>query len=335
MLSVRVDPPDYYKRAMDNPSWDILLEGEIDRDAPARVAEALRKVGRFGPDVYISSRGGNLLAGMEIGRLLRKSGATTHLARRVVDPKLEFAGNPFHTSARAECFSACALAFLGGNYRFADEDSEYGVHRFYSANGPTNRDLDVGQILSAAVATYIRDMDVNPELFDIMVQSSPDEIAIVDAREMKRLNVINNGRKPPEWSIEVSEGGQYFRGFQETQYGWSKVMLMCHRKYIYFFSIYEVGEKASAILSWEHSLMIDDDLSPLPPPASFQINGDVLSTQFSLTAEQVTALASAESIGHAMQVSREAPTFVGHKVDVPSADSEKIGQFIENCVLGP
>jgi len=51
-LTVRVEGPDWYKLLNGNRSWNIALEGVIDRDAPARVAEALNKAGSDGADVF-------------------------------------------------------------------------------------------------------------------------------------------------------------------------------------------------------------------------------------------------------------------------------------------
>src|SRR6185369_11883167 len=84
-MSVRVEPPDALKVIRKDTSWNIVLEGEIDSEAPQRVKAALQKAGPDGADVYISSPGGNLFAGMEIGRLIRRAGANTHVGTLVAD----------------------------------------------------------------------------------------------------------------------------------------------------------------------------------------------------------------------------------------------------------
>ena len=55
ILLVRAERPDWFKMITQNKAWNIVLEGEIDLGAPARVAEALKKAGSDGADVYISS----------------------------------------------------------------------------------------------------------------------------------------------------------------------------------------------------------------------------------------------------------------------------------------
>lgn len=66
-LAVRAEPPDAWKIISDDPSWNILLNGEIDPSAPERVAAALNKAGTSGADIYVNSPGGDVLAALKIG----------------------------------------------------------------------------------------------------------------------------------------------------------------------------------------------------------------------------------------------------------------------------
>ena len=93
----------------------VYLDGTIDDDAPNRLSTALDGVaGKIA--VWLNSPGGNLFAGMELGRIIRKHGAGTH----IIDHRTVLPG---------QCYSACALAFLGGVSRFIDNAARYGVHR--------------------------------------------------------------------------------------------------------------------------------------------------------------------------------------------------------------
>ena len=153
-LSVRADPPDYYKRLNENPSWNIVLDGEIDSVLSARVAQALEKAGALPsrrlhqlPGVEAGWPPWNLAECSEKAELQPTSGdwRSTRLSHFSAIPCLY--RHPLNASARVRS------AFLGGAYRFSTTGSEFGVHRFYSENAPTDYDLDVGQILSEAVAT--------------------------------------------------------------------------------------------------------------------------------------------------------------------------------------
>lgn len=333
-MSVRAEGPDWFKVLNLDRSWNIVLEGEIDTGAPARVAEALRQAGSDGADVFISSPGGNLLAGMQIGRLIRQTGGNTHIGTLAADPSNTFGGKPGVKRVPGRCLSACSLAFLGGVYRYATKGSEYGVHRFSSSSGPLESDLDTGQIVAATVAAYIREMEVDPALFDLMVREGKDRILTLSNAELTRLNVINNGRRTPEWSIDVVEGGQYLRGLQQTVYGQGKAVLFCDNGRIHYQSYYRVGEeKAKSLASggWYHSLLVGNTTLPLPAPGLAIATGDEIATHFSLTQDQAMAIASSPSMGHAMQLSREAPTFLGYRIDIPESASKKVSTFIRNC----
>ena len=106
-------------------------------------------------------------------------------------------------------------------------------------------------------------------------------------------------------------------------------------KYLIYQSYYEVGaEKAQSIASggWYHSLLVDGKTVALPDPVQAETSGNKIFSQFSLTRDQALAIASSSSMGHAMQLSREAPIFVGYNIDIPVSASQKVGAFIRNCL---
>ena len=139
----------------DTCTW-IVAEGEIVQDTPAKFNLFLRnlKVNDTIPsDIHLNSQGGNLLAGIKLGELIRKNKMNTWVAKTVG----EFYDNTDHIgyayakneAPRAMCASACAYAFLGGVVRYA-LSSHYensiavrgpgilGVHQFYSEDGIKN-----------------------------------------------------------------------------------------------------------------------------------------------------------------------------------------------------
>lgn len=336
VMSVRAEKPDWFKTLNGNTSWNIFLDGEIDPGAAARVAEALRRTGSDGADVYINSPGGNLLIGMQIGRLIRKAGASTWIGRLVTDPSSGLPGRPGVKRLSGQCHSACSLAFLGGVYRYADKDDVYGVHRFSSNASPTSVDLDTAQVVSAAIGAYIREMDVDPALFDLMVEQGKDGIRILTAGELTHLNVVNNGRQKAEWTIESVEGGQYLRGMQDTVYGRGKAVFLCRKGQIGFLSFYQSGvEQAKSIASggWYHSLLLNGKVVALTDPVNARATGDEIATEFALDRDQALAVSSSSTVGHAMQVGRDAPTFVGYQIDIPPASSRKVSTFLRNCYV--
>jgi hypothetical protein len=318
-----------------DPAWIMNLDGEIDAGAPARVTAALRQTEAAGVEVYLDSTGGDLLAGMEIGQLLRQAGATTHVGRYLASRNAQSGASPALAVSRpGVCYSACSLAFLGGVYRYVGDGSQYGVHRVSRASGPATGDLDTGQIVSAAIARYIRGMGVGQGLLDLLVQQGEHGIYLLSDAEMKALNVVNNGRQPADWSLEVADGGEYLRGMQETAYGRGKIAFLCDRQKLLMFTFYQVGDKAAAMAAdnWLHSLLVDGDRVAMPNPDSVVADKGEIQTFFTLTPEQAARIAASRSVGHAIQATRDAPTSSGFKIDIPGNASQKVRAFINNCI---
>ena len=108
-------------------TYDHLeLVGPIGPDSSEVVDRALEKLPRcghkgstgfFAPIVYLVSGGGELEHGYKLGHILRKYGAQT-----IVPP-------------REVCASACAVAFLGGQYRTIDAEGQLLFHSPYLKSG--------------------------------------------------------------------------------------------------------------------------------------------------------------------------------------------------------
>jgi hypothetical protein len=159
----------------------VYLSGRIDDGAPGRLAKALRGVeGKIA--VWLNSPGGNLFAGMQLGRMIRKHGASTH----IINPRTLLPG---------ECYSACALAFRGGVDRFNDNGGRYGVHRASLAVGPASGNRNLAQHLSAAIESYIREMGVDARLLDLWAKAGPDDMYLLSQQETKDLGVVNDGAR--------------------------------------------------------------------------------------------------------------------------------------------
>ena len=94
-------------------SWALLIEGEISRETTRNVKTLLDRVPGI-RIVFMNSPGGDLFAGLDLGRYL-----STVDVQAVV-------------GAKGQCASACALAFLAAKSRLIlAEPGAYGFHRQY------------------------------------------------------------------------------------------------------------------------------------------------------------------------------------------------------------
>jgi hypothetical protein len=337
-LRISIYEPDTFNKIYrDKKTVIIVLDGDIDQEAPTRLAQILANPRNHFADVYLNSPGGYIFAGIEIGNLLRRYGANTHVGLMSInkdgDNGLDFAK---HTPGY--CYSACAIAFLGGVYRFVDKDSRFGVHQFYATTGPNASDLASAQVISARIGSYLREMGVSGELFEHMASAGPQDMKILSRDELIKTKVANYGRKPSQWIIEAVSGGLYLRGTQETVYGSGKMLFVCGNETTpaLVFSYYGGGvERTNQLASgvWYHSLIAGRHEFPIQsvePPATE--DGQTVHI-LPLSKEIVLAIAEASVVGHAMKFRENSPTYLGFTLDISTkSDRDRVRNFLRNCI---
>lgn len=122
------------------PEW-IYGEGQIVAATPRAFKKAVKQAGERKLPLLIVSPGGNVMAAMEMGRMVRKLGLDVEVsATRFLDctprrqdcvpdgpGKGEYRGIAF--SAGAFCWSACPLILAAGANRYSSEWAHTGVHQ--------------------------------------------------------------------------------------------------------------------------------------------------------------------------------------------------------------
>ncbi len=125
----------------------ISAEGQITRRTSDDFSAVLDKIGRNKIPVFIHSRGGDVSAALEIGRMLRAhqlSVSVTHTlfegcvpGRSQCNDSINdrgYVGRP--TSRAAICASACAYILAGGVNRYVAPSSLVGIHDLKVTNQP-------------------------------------------------------------------------------------------------------------------------------------------------------------------------------------------------------
>jgi hypothetical protein len=180
-LRIEAVPPAGAAAGSSDGRWTILLDGYIDALAPARLGALVAQQGITGADVYFNSPGGSLIAGMEIGRLLRQRGYAAHVGKRTAD---------VHELVGGVCYSACPFAYAGGVERYLEFDSVLGVHRAEN-RVPLPDDDAFEKLVSQQATEYLLTMGVSPELFTIMSQVPHDVIRGLTREEARRLMLVS------------------------------------------------------------------------------------------------------------------------------------------------
>lgn len=121
--------------------------------------------------ILLDSPGGDLLEAMSMGRTLRYFGFTTFLHQQ------------------AECLSACAYAFLGGEYRVALPGAAIGVHQF-SGGRDDMKDQSYTQTISGVVIGYLNDMGINPKVAEKAMMTPPDGMHVFSDEEVATFGIL-------------------------------------------------------------------------------------------------------------------------------------------------
>ena len=322
-------PPDaVYEKFMGDHAWRIFATGEIDANAGKRLAALIKSKNiPLHSNLYLHSPGGNLAAGMALGRVIREYRLHTYIGR--FDPNLKYVGG-----APGFCYSACATAFLGGVFRYWTNGSVYGVHRFYW-EGRSDKDADIAQILSATVVEYIRSMGVDTKIFALASQAGSSEIVTPSHETLLALNVVNDGRNPVKWTIEsLSQGGakaMYLKGEQETDNGMNKFMLVCvPGEPVLLYAIYDVGANADETMRFAVSLLFLDR-KPIRVDYEKEIVNGMMNLTYTLNDTLLNSISKAKTVGAGLQPTPEGAIFSGFNSMPFEGGAAKLPGFLAVC----
>ena len=151
----------------------VFLQGYITSEdvSSAKVMENLIREGRqkiAANSVSLASNGGEVDAAMELGRLLRKVGVSTVVARG------------------EQCLSSCVFAFMGGDRRTVA--GSLGIHRpyFSSLREVPDRRIQYRQ-LQKKLQEFIDDLDFPQSLYEAVMAVPPESVSMLAPEELKKF----------------------------------------------------------------------------------------------------------------------------------------------------
>lgn len=303
---------------------EIYIDGEITPSLPRQLVASLANNRIERGTIYLNSIGGDLQAGLELGEFIRKTGFNTAIGRR---------GDAYGRPTPGSCQSACLMTFAGGVYRFAEPRTFFGIHRFYARSAGAE-DLALGQVISAAITGYLLRMGVSPTLFEKMVNAgaSPQKLTVDEAL---KLNLVNNGVLPVNWTIVGKDGKVYLQGEQRTWNGTGRMQVACSRtEGMSLTAQYDADKNTQKILSDAKHLslrvnggFVGVENGALTRPTS--VIGGFLTTSFRVSQNAAYGLARARSIGFAW-LPNETTIFYGY--DLPTSQhGDLVYSFIHHC----
>ncbi|KQS57779.1 hypothetical protein ASG32_31625 [Methylobacterium sp. Leaf361] len=185
----------------------IQATGTIMEDTPAEFDRFLKSDGAtYSKDLHLHSLGGNLMAALRLGEMIRKAGMNTIIGRSI---PLEGITNVYSYDS-ATCASACAYAFLGGVTRDYGDQDFYGLHRF-GKNGKAISGDDA-QVISGIISGYVQRMGVDQAVLSAAA-SAPFENGIyrLPVALAKRMRVVTGVSGETTFNVEDLDGRAVIR----------------------------------------------------------------------------------------------------------------------------
>lgn len=173
----------------------VVADGDITAETPEAFQAFLDSspFDGFRFVVALNSGGGSLTGGLRLGQMIREEGLDTTVEAYPLETAT---GKPGYASRPGECYSACAIAYLGGVRRAMPEHAHLGFHQFSSAGGSFDTQdsvymtESVAQLMGATVLGYILNMGGEPELFARLSEALPHEMWEPDPDELAAFKII-------------------------------------------------------------------------------------------------------------------------------------------------
>lgn len=194
----------------------IAATGVIGPETPARFLEFFATEENVPPQIIFYSPGGNLVAGLELGHLIREAGLAAHIGmtERSFESHAASCDTWFDDVEAGICASSCAYAFLGGRARFLSspyyrtrEPNLLGFHQFYGGReqdremltpsqieGIEVSTLSVAQALTGYIVIYAIEMGIDPRIVAVASATTSDDLYYPTPAEIE------------EWSIASGSG---------------------------------------------------------------------------------------------------------------------------------
>ena len=305
----------------------VYLYGVIDADAPQRF-EALMKSGKIsnGSDIYLNSSGGDLKAGLALGRLFRTGSMVTHLGTPKLGRHSTSVGKP------AICAGACAYAYFGGLYRWAPTGADRLGLPSYQAMDPKDGSVSQSSLTPDEVVSYLKDMDIDPTAITSQLETSHDDIVWLSADQMIATRLANNGRLPLLATYQLQSGAPYLILHEVARNSERRITLLCEPGGTTLTATNTVGaDQARQIVARGMRSYIEINRVETPPQQDG--NADVVDQSVVIRrtypSAQLGNLISAQSIG-AWVSDRKSTLRFGFAFEVDGL-KRILGNFYESC----
>lgn len=306
----------------------VYIYGTIDANAPGRF-EAMVRSGKIpnGSDIYLNSTGGDINAGIALGRMFRSGSMVTHLG--TPRPKLRSASSTVKT---AVCSDACAYAYLGGVYRWAPAGSDrIGFPMHYIAD-PKPGDANQTAQAPDQVASYLQDMGINAKMLAQSSSSSGNGEVWLNADQMLAAGLANNGRLFLSATYRLESGAPFLELKQTDRNGEHRITMLCKRGNIDLAAYSTIGAmQARQVVSHGVRSYFELNQKELMPAqtTTLTLDNDTVVLNRTYPANQLTNIVRAQALG-AWVADRNSAFRYGFAYEVTGV-KESLQRFYDNC----
>jgi hypothetical protein len=192
--------------------------------------------------VVLNSGGGNLGAGLAMGKIIRQQKMWTQvgsqlplmipLNENIAAQSVPYLAEPASPPFPGECASACTLAFMGGVVRTIGYGSNYAVHQFESDSQTPDPTLEARtEVVSAAIVTYLGQMGISSDYMGYMVLKTGNNVTNLSMKLLQQLNIVT-----PHWQTKWQiaplndNSGFYLQGRSTDPWGTHEIAFTCASK---------------------------------------------------------------------------------------------------------
>jgi hypothetical protein len=229
---VAMEFTEHFNGAMriDNESTWISAEGEITATSPQDFEKFLNSASIFKSHrIVLNSGGGNVIAGMQLGDIIRRYGLRTAVGASKKNGEFSIVGP-------GECASACVFGLAGGTERVISPGSKIGLHQYAVdfnkllagntlAIGDLDRAFAEGQTVMGLTLSFFISMGIDPRVAIVMTKKSPNDIYWMTEKEAVDLKVLFQPRMFESWKVEPNGDGLI--AYSRSVDGKSELTLMC------------------------------------------------------------------------------------------------------------
>ncbi len=152
-----------------------------------------------GTGVLLNSISGDLNSGIRLGQIFRQKRLNTKVGLAKLNRNVL-------NETDGKCFSACALAFMGGINRTLDPNDQFGVYALKPTTKTMN-DAEYRQAISS-LGLYVEQMGVDRRFVEQIAQAHGSNPQLINFNTAKLLNIDNNPRLPvAAWRMQALDDG--------------------------------------------------------------------------------------------------------------------------------